>query len=135
MSNPQMSPFKVMTSLLNNTQPTDKEILTLNSFFMVRWLSNNRHTVPMSNMINMNYDMPLDIQYKFCRDYIAMTRMKDKVKFITFSKEKQNKDFQKLMDNIQKKYKVNEVIAQEYFQLMDNEQRNKIYSMYEEGRQ
>ncbi len=130
-----LSPFKVMTSLLNNTTPTKDEIKTLNSFFMCRWFSNNPHTVSMGNMVNLYYDMPLEIQYKFCEDYIAMTRMKDRVKFISFSKDKQNKDFQKLMDNIQRKYKINEEQAQEYFNLMDNDERNKIYNMYNEGKQ
>lgn len=131
----QMTPFKVMTSLLNNSQPTEKEILTLNSFFMCRWLSNDPNTLPMGNIVNMNYNMPLTIQYKFCEDYIAIKNLKEKVSFIKSTKDKQNKDFQKLMDNIQKKYKINEIIAQDYYNLMDNDEKNKIYNMYNEGRQ
>ena len=130
----KLSPFKVMTSLLNNTTPTKEEILTINSFFMCRWLSNNPHTIPMSNMVNLYYNMPLNIQYQFCDDYIQMTKMKDKVSFISFSKDKQNKEFQKLLENIQRKYKVNEVQAQEYLSLMDNDTKNQIYNMYNHGR-
>jgi len=130
----KLSPFKVMTSLLNETKPTPEEIETLNSFFLCRWFSNNPHTVAMGNMINLYYNMPLNIQYKFCEDYIELTNMKNKVKFINASKDKQNKDFEKLMENIQKKYKVNEITALEYFELMDNDERNKIYNMYDHGR-
>ncbi len=131
MSN--LSPFKVMTSILNNTQPTEKEILTLNSFFCCRWLSNNRFTVQMGNEINKNYDIPINIQYKFYTDVVELSNMKKHVSFIKYSKDKQNKEFQKLMDNIQRKYKVNETVAQDYFNLMDNEEKNRIYNMYNEG--
>lgn len=129
-----LTPFKVMTSLLNNDTPSEAEKETLNSFFLCRWLSNNKHTLPMASIINLYYNIPVPIQYKFCEDYIHLTNMKNKVKFISFSKEKQNKDFQKLLDNIQRKYKVNEIQAQEYFELMDNRTRDKLYSLYDEGR-
>lgn len=128
-----MTPFKVMTSLLNNTTPTEEEKGTMNSFFLVRWLSNNKHTLQMGNEINKNYSIPVSNQYKFCEDWIYLTRMKNKVKFIQFSKEKQNTEFQQLLSNIQRKYKVNEIHAQEYFEMMDTDQKNKMYNLYNEG--
>ena len=130
----KMTPFKVMTSLLNNTKPNTEEINTLNSFFMCRWFSNNKHSLQMANIININYNMSLQIQYKFCEDYIALTNMKSNVSFISFSKEKQNKDLQQYLENIQKRYKVNEIQAQEYYNLMDNDAREKIYNLYNQGR-
>ncbi len=129
-----LTPFKVMTSLLNNDIPTEAEKETMNSFFLCRWLSNNKHTLQMANIINIYYNVPIKIQYKFCEDYIFLTSMKNKVKFISFSKETQNKDYQKLLENIQKKYNVNEIQAQEYFGLMDNNTRDKIYNMYDVGK-
>ena len=130
----KMTPFKVMTSLLNNQTPTEEEIKTLNSFFMCRWLSNNKHSLPMAHTINLYYNMPILIQYKFCEDFVAMVNMKSKVNFISFSKEKQNKDLLQYIENIQKRYKVNEVQAQEYYNLMDEEAREYIYNLYNEGR-
>ncbi len=129
----KLTPFKVMTSLLNNTTPTQEEKNTLNSFFLVRWLSNNPNTLPMANIINTWYNLPVDIQYQFCDDYIQLTRMKNRVKFISFQKDKQNPDFVKLMDNIQRMYNINEIQAQEYYKLMSNDEKNRIYNYYNEG--
>ena len=128
-----LTPFKVMTSLLNNTTPTSDEIGTMNSFFACRWLSNNKHTLPMANTINRHYNIPVNVQYKFYEDYIYLTNMKNDVKFISFSKDKQDKNFIKLMENIQRKYNIGVDQAQIYYNLMTNEQKNEIYNLYNEG--
>lgn len=129
-----LTPFKVMTSLLNNTTPTPEEKLTLNSFFMVRWFSNNKHTLPMANIINTFYNMPINIQYTFCEDYIELTKMKLKVKFISFNNKKPNPDFVKIIENIQKKYNVNEIHAEEYYNLMTAKQQTEMKDYYKEGK-
>lgn len=132
-SDSKLTPFKVMTSLLNNIKPTKEEKNSINSFFLVRWLSNERYTVQMANTINLYYNIPVYCQYQFCDDYIQLTNLKRRVKYISFTKEKNNANYQKLIENIQRKYKINEIQAEEYFKLMDNDQRNEIYNMYDEG--
>ncbi len=128
-----MTAFKTMTALLNNQTPTTEDKKSVNSFFLCRWLSNDVNTLQMANIININYNIPVLNQYKFCEDWIDLVQLKKLVKFIKFSKDKPNKEFQNLLGNIQRKYNINEQTALSYYDMMNNDQRNIIKNMYNEG--
>lgn len=131
----QKTPYTIMTSILKETNPTKEELQNINTFFFARWLSNNRFTMPISSVLNLFYNIPPDVQYRFANDYAELTNMRKKVKFIGFQKEKVHPDMQKLLDNIKRMYKVNEVQAQEYFNLMDDTERDRMYNLYDTGLQ
>jgi hypothetical protein len=127
----KLSPWQVMTTLLNNKTPTKEEKKKINSFFLVRWLSNDINTLPVSNYVNRFYDIPVEIQYQFCDDYLTLAGIKGKVKFIYYQKDKVDKDFQAYIESIQKKYNINSQQAQEYYNKMTPSQRNTIKETYE----
>lgn len=130
------SPYQIMASILKPHQvPTLEQAKKINSFFFCRWLSNNRFTIPISALMNRYYNIPPETQLKFAQDYSDLTGLPGKVKFIGFTKEKQSPEMIKILDNIKRKYKVNDQLAQVYFDLMDNDERDKIYSLYDVGLQ
>ena len=132
MTNP--TPYAVMTSILKkNENPTKEQAQTLNTFFFVRWLSNNRFTTPIAHVLNTYYNIPPEVQLRFADDYAELTGLRNKVKFIGFNKEKVSPEMKKILENISRKYKVSETTAQEYFDLMDNAERDRLYTMYDEG--
>ncbi len=79
--------------------------------------------------------MPVTAQFQFADDYASLTKMANKVKFIGFDKKVNNPEMEKLLGNIQRYYKLNEQQAMEYFEMMDDTQRDRFYNMYEEGLQ
>lgn len=128
------TPYIIMTSILReNDNPTKEQAQKINTFFFVRWLSNNRFTTPIAHVLNTYYDIPPEVQLTFANDYAELTGLRNKVKFIGSNKETQSPEMKKLLDNISRRYKVNEVQAQEYFKLMSNEERDRLYHMYDEG--
>ena len=129
-----MNSFQAMTSLLKTTEPTLDEKKSINSFFMCRWLGNNINTLPIANMLNIYYGIPIEVQYRFAKDIIKTREISKKVKFINFSKDKMDQKLQKLLDNISRKYNVSAQEAQEYFKLMNNDERNRLYHLYDEGK-
>jgi len=132
MTNP--TPYAVMTSILKkNENPTKEQAQILNSFFFVRWLSNNRFTTPIAHVLNTYYNIPLEVQLRFANDYTELTGLRNKVKFIGFNKAQVSPEMKKILDNISRRYKVSETTAQEYFDLMDNKERDRIYTLYDEG--
>lgn len=128
------TPYQIMTSILKkHKNPTKEQAKKINSFFFCRWLSNNRHTTPISCILNRYYDIPNDVQLMFANDYIELTGLRNKVSFIGVNKEKMHPDLQKLLNNIKRYYKINDQQAEEYFKLMDNNERNRLFNMYNEG--
>lgn len=128
------TPYQIMTSILKaNDNPDKEEAQKINTFFFARWLSNNRFTTPIAHVLNRFYNIPPEVQLRFANDYAELTGLRNKVKFIGFSKEKKDENLQKLLDNISRYYKINEVQAEEYFDLMDNDERNRLFNMYNEG--
>ncbi len=134
--NPDLNtPWKVQASILNNRKPSLEQAKTWNSFFAVRWLSFNRFSTPIAGVLNRYYNIPPEVQYIFASDYVELTKMKNKVSFISTPKDKRHPDYQKVLDNIQRRYKVNEVQSIEYFNLMDDKERTRMYELYDTGRQ
>jgi len=129
-----LTTWQVMSSIFKpQIKPTPEEIEKINSFFFCRYLSKNPHTLPISNILNCNYNMPIKIQYKFAKDYSDLVGMANKVKFISYSKDKTSPMMEKLLTNVKRKYKVSDEIAADYISLMPPEECQKIYELYEEG--
>ena len=135
-NNPKLStPYKVQASILNKEMPSKEQALGINQFFNVRWLAGNRFSIPIAALLNRYYNIPGDVQYIFGNDYAELTNMRDKVSFIGINKEKKDATYQKLLDNIKRRYKVNESQAEEYFKLMNDDERTRIYHLYDTGLQ
>ena len=126
-----MTPWQTMTSLLNNKEPTREEKEKINSFFLVRWLANDPNTLQMANYINRFYNMPEIMQYQFCDDYLKLSGIKNRVKFIYYQKEKIDKDYQTYIDSIQKKYNLNTQQAENYYKILPKTDLEKIKTTYE----
>ena len=129
------TPWKIQASILNNKVPSLEQAKKINTFFFTRWLSFNRFSTPIAGILNRYYNIPPETQYIFANDYVELTNMKNKVKFISTPKDKRHPDYQKVLDNIQRRYKVNEVQSIEYFNLMDDPERTRLYSLYDTGKQ
>ncbi len=136
-----MNSYQAMTSILKpNIKPSDEEIKSINSFFFARWMSNNKHTVPIASVINTFYNIPIKSQFKFAQDYSDLVGLPGKVKFIGFDKEKISDEMEKLLSNIERKYKVSRTSAQEYFDLMlltdeGKLELDKLFTLYDTGLQ
>ena len=73
-----LSSWQVMMSIFKpNVTPTPEEIKELNSFFFCRLLGNNKHSVPISAVLNKNHHIPTDVQFKFAQDYSDNTHKDD----------------------------------------------------------
>ena len=131
-----LTPYQVQASILNpKIKPTKEQQQTINSFFFTRWLSANRFTVPIAGVINRFYNIPVEIQFRFAQDYSDLVGLPGKVKFIGIPKEKKHEDYQKLLNNIMKYYKINENHAEEYFKLLPDHERDRMFKMYDVGLQ
>ena len=125
--------FKTLKTLTSNSHnPKKEDIEKINSFVMVKWLSNNPNTVMAANAINLNDKIPIQNQFRFLDDFYTLNGVKNRRLYIPWGK-KENipKQLEKLIDNIQTFYKVNRDTAFEYFKLMDNTQKDRLYEMYE----
>ena len=132
----ELTSWQVMSSVFKpEIKPNKEEIAKINSFFLCSYLSNNRHTMPIASAINLWYNMPVPVQYRFAKDYSDLVGMAKKIKFISFSKKKTSPEMEKLLSNISKRYNVNNTQAMEYFNLMTNDQRTEIFTMYDHGSQ
>lgn len=121
----KMKPYEVMTSILKSYNPTYAEKMTINSFFMCRYLSNNPQSVFVGNMINRYYNqIPLDKQYD-----VAKQLLKGKIKFI--QPQKKEKLDNKLLENISRFYNINLETAIEYLELMETEQIEEFKTLYD----
>ena len=123
--------FKTMGTVFKNQYPQKEDIKKISSFVFIRWLSNNKLTVIPANIINYNYNIPIENQYKFLKDYYKLTGINKKVSFIKYNKnEKENE----IIQNIAKFYSVNYYTAKSYYNLMDKKEHKRFKDMYKEGR-
>ena len=114
-----------MTSILSDYNPTYDEKMTVNSFFLCRWLSNNPDTVFVGNVLNRFYnEIPLNKQYDMSKHLL-----RGKIKYIQFPKKIKNSE--KVIDNICRYYKVSIDSAYEYWNLMSEKERNNMEIMYD----
>jgi hypothetical protein len=123
--NKEVTPFQVMTSILNNFTPTKEQKNSINSFFFVRWLSNNPQSIHLGNVFNRYHkEIPLFIQYD-----IAKQILQNKIKFISFPKKELEDE--KILKNISKYYKVSLSTAEEYYSIMNKEEKEKFEKLYD----
>ena len=128
-----MSIFKSFSKILKSQKLSPKELQELqnNSYLMVRYFSNNQHTSIPANIINVYHKIPPSVQVKFLKSYFKLTGL-NKIKYIPYVKQKKYpKEFQKIIDNIQRYYNINKEQAIEYFELMPNEEKDRIYKIYD----
>ena len=122
----KLSPYRVMTSILTNYQPSLEEKLSINSFFLCRWLSNSTKAIHISNIINRYYkEIPVNIQYDFVKD----TLHKDGVKYIKYAKKEEEPI--KTIQNISKFYNITLDNAKQYYALMDDKEKYKFEHIYD----
>lgn len=136
-----LTSWQVMSSILKpNIKPTVEEIKTINSFFFCRYLGSNKHSVPIAGALNRIYNIPIEAQFIFAQDYSDLVDLPRFVKFINYQKEKVSPDMEKILSNIEKKYKISREHAQTYFDLMlltdeGKQQLSIIMEMYDVGLQ
>lgn len=122
----KLSPYKVMTSILTNYKPTKEEKLTINSFFLCRWLSNSDRAIHISNTINRYYkEIPVDIQYNFVKGVLQ----KDGIRYIKYAKKEEEPI--KTIQNISKFYRISIDNAKQYYSLMDAQEKYKFEHIYD----
>jgi len=131
--------FKTMTALLQNKYPSQEKIKKIPSFIMLRWLSNNPYTVIPANMMNINYNIPIENQFRFLDDYFTLTKIKQKVRFIKYNK-KEDKQLE-IIENIKKYYNVNNETATNYYSILTKSKTpeslkeiQRFQDMYKEGK-
>ena len=119
--------YQTMISVLKpNVNPTDEEIEQVNSFFLCRWLSASPKSIFVSNFINRYYNIPKKIQYNFAKQLLA-----GKIKWLQYPKKEEEKD--KVILNISKYYKINLYMAEEYYDMMNKEEKEKFERIYDYG--
>ena len=108
----------------NKLQPTVNEIKKINSFFLIRYVSNDPNTIYIANMLNCNYKIPMEAQYNFIK-FSTLT----KVSFINYPKKEKlvsDKDLKVIM----KHFKINASVAKDYIKILDVEKTSAILEKY-----
>lgn len=122
----KLSPYKVMTSILTNYKPTKEEKLSINSFFLCRWLSNSDRAIHISNTINRYYkEIPVDIQY----DFVKGVLIEGGIRYIKYAKKEEEPI--KTIQNISKFYNISIDNAKQYYSLMDEQEKYKFEHIYD----
>ena len=121
-----MNIFKIITSALNNYQPTDEEIKAIPSFLFCRWLSGNKATIFAANEINKYYNIPIECQYKMIK-----CALNGKIKFIQFPKNIKAETSDDL-DILQKHFNISLQKAQEYSKLIYSDEMKMLRSVYKD---
>jgi hypothetical protein len=121
------TPYDIMKSSVNKTfVPTQDEIRKVNSFFLIRYVSNDPNTIYVANALNCYPNIPIEAQYNFIRNSTL-----DKVSFINYPKKEQlikNTDLKILMRH----FKVNETVAKEYAEILGQEKIQEILLKYQD---
>lgn len=122
----KLNPYKIMTSILTSYEPSKEEKQSINSFFLCRWLSNHPRSIFISNILNRYYnEIPIDKQYDFAKETLS----KDGIKYIQYSKKEPTPI--KTIQNISKFYKISLSNAKDYYDLMDEKEREKFEHIYD----
>lgn len=101
---------------------TDEELKKFNSFMFCRWLSGTYDTLKIAQCINLNYQMPSEIQLK-----LAQSLLKGKKRFIPFPKAvKMDEEYEKKLKYISEYYNVSLNNAKLYLRFMSDEEFNHI---------
>lgn len=127
MKDKKRTPYSIIKSAVDKSfMPTKEELSKINSFFLVRYISNDPNTIYIANTLNCNVSfIPIEAQYKFVRESTL-----NKVAFINYPK-KDKKYSKQNIKLIKTHYKCNDRIAKEYIDLMPEEEINKLLQQYE----
>jgi len=108
----------------NKIEPTLEEINKINSFFLIRYVSNDPSSIYIANTLNIYPKIPVYAQYKFIK-FATL----DKVAFINYPKKEFNIPI-KVMKIICYHFKINEILAKEYVKLLGDERVEEIIKKY-----
>lgn len=106
--------FKTMATIVNkNYFPSYDEIEKINSFMMIRYISNDPNGVQMALYLDyFHKTIPLQAQYRFLRYSLS-----NKISYIKFP-AKEKADDQEELDIICKHYKANQILGMRYIKLL-----------------
>jgi len=117
--------YEVMkSSVLKNFAPTKEEIQSLNSFFLIRFISNDPNSIYIANALNCNSSIPIEAQYNFVRNSTL-----NKVAFITYPKKEKilsDKELQIIMRH----FKTNKSVSLEYIKVLGEAKTQEILELY-----
>jgi hypothetical protein len=117
--------YNIMKSAVDGKiKPSVEEINKINSFFLVRYVSNDPASIYIANALNCNSNIPIYAQYKF-----ILHSTLDRVAFISYPK-KEDKFPNKTIKIICNHFKVNELVAKEYIKILGEEKTQEILNEY-----
>lgn len=114
-----------MTSVTKGYEPTPEELKSISPFIWCRYLTGSPALLGYAMLFN-NADVPMELQYKI----ISNVCKAQKIKYIPYPKNTKEKDVKEI-DYLCKYFKINPSKAQEYLELIDKKELNKIISMYQ----
>ena len=119
------TPYNVMKSSVDKKiTPSIEEIKKVNSFFLVRYISNDPASIYIANALNCNFRIPIEAQYNF-----VLNSTLDKVAFINYPK-KERIVSDKHLKIISEHFKITEIVAKDYVKIMGEEKTLEIISHY-----
>ena len=111
--------FNVFKNVMSKShQFTEEELKKFNSFMFCRWLSGTFDTLKIAQCINLNYNIPDELQLK-----LAQYALNGKKRFIPFPKAlKMNEEYENNLKYISEYYNVSIDKAKMYLELMSKEE-------------
>ncbi len=85
----------------------------------------------------MYYNIPIEVQYQFAKDYSMLV---GGPKFINYRKDKLDPEYEKVLLNLEKRYKITRTSSEEYFKMLiatpeGQKCLQETMEMYSEGKQ
>ena len=114
----KLTQYQLMKSAIDkssNINPNENEIKRINSFLFLKLISNDPVYIHIANTLNFFKNIDILNQYRFIKNSSI-----SKIKFINFSKSKEEKEKKKVIKEIMNKYKCNKEIANEYYEILNN---------------
>ena len=129
---PKRTPYYIMKSASDKSfMPTDKEMDSVNPFFLIRMISNSPETIYIANTLNIYAkDIPNKAQYLFVRNSTLDDLKYFKFKDDSIDKRLSKKDIEFLSDF----YKCSIDIAKDYASIMGYDEVKKISIKYIKGK-
>lgn len=125
MSDIKHTAYNIMKSAIDRKiDPTLEEIRKINSFFLVRYISNDPASIYIANALNCRKHIPVESQYKFIRNTSI-----NKVAFINYPKKEKIISDKKL-SIIANHYNISIIVAKEYVKIMGKDRAEEIIKKY-----
>lgn len=119
--------FKTMTASLNGPKqklPTAENIEKIPSYVFCRWLSGNMFAIHAANQINLYSNIPIQNQF-----HIINKAFGGKIKYIPYPKADKT-DTTKTIEVLIKHFKINEELAREYLDVIDENELKQLMEIY-----